>query len=104
MSISYPYKFSDWYGYDKDCANLVPFPATATNYSKAAFACGQASNSNTVYLTDSSPTVNQTIAYSNATGTTFQGQGHWGVDVLNGNANFKMTVGFNGVITAWVLC
>lgn len=103
MSISYPYKFSDWYGYDKDCSSLISYPATSSNFGKAAFACGETCGS-TVYLTDSSPTVNQTIAYSNSTGTTFQGQGHWGVDVLNGSANFKMTVGFNGVITAWVLC
>ena len=85
------------------CVTLIQYPITATNYSKAAFACYQTTAS-AVYLTDSSPTVNQTIAYSNAAGTTFQGQGHWGVNVLSSQSNFKMTVGFNGVITAWVLC
>jgi hypothetical protein len=188
MPIAYPYKFSDWYGYDKDCVGKVPFPATiagtptnicsagrnstyyhngtstpgapinnpvvgntvysdiqgqnklasgnygilynkyivvnsvgvvtaitncvtltqfpitATNYSKPAFACYQSTSSATVWLTDSSPVVNSTIAYSNSTGTTFQGVGFWGVNVLNTQSNYKMTVGSNGVITAWSAC
>ena len=187
MPIGYPYKFSDWYGYDKDCAGKVPFstsvssttsnvcsvsvnqtlyhngtstpgapinnpavnntvyydiqgqntvssgnykinynkyivvnssgvvtaitncvtltqfPITATNYSKPAFACYQTTGS-TVYFSSSSIVVNQTIAYSNSTGTTFQGQGHWGVNVLSSSANYKLTVGLNGVVTAWAAC
>jgi len=71
---------------------------------EAAFACYQTTGS-TVYLTHSNPGVNSgTIAYSNSAGTTFQGQGHWGVNVLSDEANYKMTVGLNGVISAWVAC
>jgi hypothetical protein len=183
MPIGYPYKFSDWYGYDKDCPGKVvftattntssactasrnqsyyhngtytagapinnpavndyvysdiqgqnilasgtygilynkfitvnsvgrvtaitnctiPYPVTATNYSKPAFACYQTTGS-TVYFSSSSIVVNQTIAYSNSIGTTFQGQGHWGVNVLSSQSNYKMTVGLNGVISAWVAC
>ena len=29
MPISYPYKFSDWYGYDKDCAALTSFTSSS---------------------------------------------------------------------------
>jgi hypothetical protein len=104
MSISYPYKFSDWYGYDKDCAPLIGYPVTATNYSKPAFACYQSTSSATVYLTASNPVVNSTIAYSNPSGTTFQGVGNWGVNVLGTQSNFRMTVGSNGVITLWQAC
>ena len=25
MPIAYPYKFSDWYGYDKDCVTLTAY-------------------------------------------------------------------------------
>ena len=25
MPIAYPYKFSDWYGYDKDCTTTTSF-------------------------------------------------------------------------------
>ena len=25
MPITYPYKFSDWYGYDKDCVSLTAY-------------------------------------------------------------------------------
>lgn len=187
MPVSYPYKFSDWYGYDKDCVGKVPFsasvssttsnvcsasvnqtfyhngtstpgapinnpvvsntvyidiqgqhklasgnykinynkyivvnsvglvtaitncvtltsfPVTATNYSKPAFSCYQSTNA-TVYLTDSNPVVNTTIAYSNSAGTTFQGVGFWGVNVLSTQSNRRMTVGANGVITAFSNC
>jgi len=27
MPIAYPYRFSDWYGYDKDCASVTGFLA-----------------------------------------------------------------------------
>ena len=188
MPIAYPYKFSDWYGYDKDCVGKIPFsasvtsdptnvcslsvnqtfyhngtstpgapvnnpvvgntvysdiqgqtklangsyqiptqkyivvnsvglvtavnncvtligyPVTATNYSKPGFSCYQSTNSATVYLTDSNPIVNTTIAYSNSTGTTFQGVGFWGVNVLDTQSNRKMTVGANGVVTAFSNC
>ena len=25
MPIAYPYKFTDWYGYDKDCSSVTAF-------------------------------------------------------------------------------
>lgn len=28
MPIAYPYKFSDWYGYDKDCSPLTDFQSS----------------------------------------------------------------------------
>ena len=86
------------------CVTLIGYPVTATNYSKPAFACYQNTNSATVYLTDSNPVVNTTIAYSNSAGTTFQGVGNWGVNVLDTQSNYKMTVGSNGVITFWQAC
>lgn len=29
MPIAYPYKFSDWYGYDKDCVPTTDFQSSA---------------------------------------------------------------------------
>ena len=29
MPIAYPYKFSDWYGYDQDCASLRQFTSSS---------------------------------------------------------------------------
>ena len=29
MPIAYPYKFSDWYGYDKDCVALTAFSSSS---------------------------------------------------------------------------
>ena len=102
MPIAYPYKFSDWYGYDKDCAPSVPFPITATNYSKPAFACYQSTTA-TAYFPNGAPTTGD-VVYSNSAGTVFQGVGFWGVNVLSTNSNFKMTIGSNGVITAYAHC
>ena len=49
MPINYPYKFSDWYGYNKDCSSLLltdvfffPGPVTATYYYSSSI--GNAAN------------------------------------------------------------
>lgn len=89
--------------FSSSCVTLTSYSITATNYSKPAFACYQ-STSATVYLTDSNPVANQTIAYSNSAGTTFQGVGFWGVNVLSSQSNRKMTVGANGVVTSFSNC
>ena len=86
------------------CVTLIGYPVTASTYSKPAFACYQSTSSTTVYLTASNPVVNTTVAYSNSAGTTFQGAGHWGVNVLDTQSNYRMTVGSNGVITLWQAC
>ena len=53
MPISYPYKFSDWYGYDKDCTTLTSF----------------SSSTGTVFLGVCSLNLGQTY-YHDGTGTT----------------------------------
>jgi hypothetical protein len=42
MPIEYPYKMSDWYGYDKDCAGpgRTPFWVTTSTYSSVGNGCG----------------------------------------------------------------
>ena len=48
MPITYPYKFSDWYGYDKDCVSLTAF----LHGNPSAFAadmCNQLSSQGTYY-------------------------------------------------------
>ena len=40
MPIEYPYKMSDWYGYDKDCAGRTPFWVTTSTYSSVSNGCG----------------------------------------------------------------
>jgi len=38
MPIAIPYKFSDWYGYDKDCPGDTPF-SSSVMYSTSSAAC-----------------------------------------------------------------
>lgn len=84
------------------CTTLVGFPITALAYSKPAFACGQTTTA-TAYFPNAAPTTND-VVYSDAAGTTFQIAGNWGVNSLSTSSNFKMTIGSNGVITAYAPC
>ena len=84
------------------CVTLVGFPITNGTFSKPAFACSQATTA-TAYFPDASPAVND-VVYSNSAGTTFQGAGHWGVNVLSTSSNRRMTIGANGVITLYQSC
>jgi len=70
MPIAYPYKFSDWYGYDKDCVTLTAF----LHGNPSAFAadmCNQLSSQGTYYH-DGSGTypVTGDIVYVDSAGNT----------------------------------
>ena len=43
MPIAYPYKFSDWYGYDKDCVPATGFQCTPIPDISASGACADSS-------------------------------------------------------------
>ena len=43
MPIAYPYKFSDWYGYDKDCVPSTGFQCTPIPDISASGACADTS-------------------------------------------------------------
>ena len=66
MPIAYPYKFSDWYGYDKDCTTLTSFSSsTGTVFSGVC-----ALNLNQTYYHDGSgatPVAGDTV-YSDSAG------------------------------------
>jgi len=67
MPIAYPYKFSDWYGYDKDCSTVTQFDTTTV----ARNACSFSSSNNILYHDGSNPfPVVGDIVYSNSAGTT----------------------------------
>ena len=40
MPIAYPYRMSDWYGYDKDCTSLTSFSMTNAGYAMTGSAHG----------------------------------------------------------------
>ena len=61
MPIAYPYRFSDWYGYDKDCATLTSF-SSGSGQTDVKFICNQVVNT-TKYHDGSgtSPQVNDNV-------------------------------------------
>ena len=67
MPIAYPYRMSDWYGYDKDCSSVTAFNTTGI----ARNACNFNSSDRTFYHDGSGtyPTTGD-IVYSNSAGTT----------------------------------
>ena len=69
MPISYPYKFSDWYGYDKDCVTLTAF-LVGSGQSGSSGICNQLSSQATYYHDGSGtyPAVND-IVYTDSAGT-----------------------------------
>ena len=69
MPIAYPYKFSDWYGYDKDCSTLTAF-LVGSGQSGSSGICSQLSSQATYYHDGSGtyPAVND-IVYTDSAGT-----------------------------------
>ena len=49
MPIAYPYRFSDWYGYDKDCTTVTQFPGSSGQMG-IKFICDQSANTNCFLL------------------------------------------------------
>ena len=68
MPIAYPYKFSDFYGYDQDCSTLTAFLSGAGTTSDA---CNTLGSSFTYYHDGSGvfPAVGDKV-YTNSSGTT----------------------------------
>ena len=67
MPICYPYQFSDWYSYDKDCSALTAFTSAIA---ETGLSCTQTLNQ--TYYHDGSgtyPVANDTV-YTNSGGTT----------------------------------
>ena len=105
MSISYPYKFSDWYGYDKDCATRVGINVYSTSVSKGVFACGQATDA-VWYFPDVSPSTGDQV-YTAATGTSTPSAGKYGfcsICSAGDDTTSRFEVNSSGVITSVNSC
>ena len=71
MPIAYPYKFSDWYGYDKDCISVTAISVGTGIVESGNTACDTLSSSATYYHDGSGtyPAVGD-IVYTNSNATT----------------------------------
>jgi|TARA_R100000935_G_C2790988_1_gene145995 hypothetical protein len=94
MPIAYPYRMSDWYGYDKDCSSVTAFNTTGI----ARNACNFNSSDRTFYHDGSGtyPTTGD-IVYSNSAGTTKVSGGERRWFLTNGNGGGVYTVQFANI-------
>jgi len=95
MPIAYPYKMSDWYGYDKDCVTLTSFLCSAqSNFSGV---CTSTINQ-TKYHTGSGflPTTGDTV-WNNSNGTGVPTNGYYRVSLTS---FIQITTGVSGSETA----
>jgi len=108
MPIAYPYKFSDWYSYDKDCAPRVGKYVYDTAVPKGLFACAQTlTNSSTIwYFPDASPADGDQV-YTSATGSGTPSAGKYGYINLadfvgdgEDETDYHFEVNSSGVLTA----
>tara|TARA_R110000822_G_scaffold308645_1_gene436868 strand:- start:1001 stop:2254 length:1254 start_codon:yes stop_codon:yes gene_type:complete len=83
-------------------ASRVEIDITNGTFSKPAFACYQATTAS-AFFPDFSPAVGD-VVYTTLTGSTKLGTGNWGVNILDSQSNRRMTIGSNGVITAFQNC
>ena len=97
MPIAYPYRFSDWYGYDKDCSTITSFSSSLSG--RSADVCFLSINQ-TYYHNGSGtyPVVND-VCYSNSAGTTFLAQGFRKL-----GSGVKYRIDSNGVLGQITLC
>jgi len=106
MPISYPYKMSDWYGYDQDCAPIQIF-ITRANSSSTGGMCGVTTGTLAYYHSGSSafPTTGDQL-YSDSAGnnptTIFN---YKGVSINSASTAVQtITTNSSGVITVGTLC
>lgn len=98
MPITQPYKFSDWYGYDKDCTPLTSYSSsTVSNFSGVCLAIA-----NQTYYHDgigSLPAANDTVYSSSVGGSgNYLAAGYYRIDPLGTNQFIQ--VGSNGVVSS----
>jgi len=98
MPIAYPYRFSDWYGYDKDCSTVTQFSGSAGQMG-VKFICTQTIA--TSYWHNGSgafPVVGDTV-YTNSTGTTVQTNRYIRISL-----SYYTFANLNGVVTSISIC
>jgi hypothetical protein len=93
MPIAYPYKFSDWYGYDKDCSSVTSFTSAIA---ETGITCSQPLNQTYYHNGSGTYPVANDVVYTNSAGTTTIGSGRYR---LNNNTSFSV---LNSGVVAFV--
>ena len=96
MPIAYPYRFSDWYGYDKDCVAVTAF-SSSTGYSLINVCSGSIGST---YYHDgfgTYPAAGDTV-YSDSAGTSVLADNHY---KFNSTWVYRITGGSGVVNGSW---
>lgn len=104
MPIAYPYKFSDWYGYDKDCSSLVSYTSSSMGvFNQVCPINGSVYPLNQTYYHNgvgTYPTGGDTC-YSDSAGNNVLAAGYYVLGNSSsgaGNRNYIYIPGNNGVV------
>ena len=109
MPIAYPYKMSDWYGYDKDCTTRTSAYRYNGTVAKPAFECDISRAITTQFWHNGSNFLpaNGDTCYTSATGNNYLGNGNWMIRNTSGTNTPTSVItitGGSGVISAAILC
>ena len=97
MAICYPYKFSDFHGYDQDCSTVTSFTSAIA---ETGFSCTQTLNQTYYHVgSGARPVVNDTV-YTNSAGTTTLANGTYRLD----NSTRFTIFGGSGVVSSVDSC
>ena len=105
MPIAYPYKFSDWYGYDKDCVSVTSYSSSTMGvFNQACPFNGSNPGLTQTYYHDGSgatPTAGDTC-YSDSGATSVLAAGYYNINSATGAGNrlYIKISGNNGVVDA----
>ena len=109
MPIAYPYRMSDWYGYDKDCSTRSSIYRYVFAVGKPALECEVSRAITTEFWHDGSsflPAIGDTC-YTSATGNNYLGNGNWMIRYTSGTGTPTSVItitGGAGEISAATLC
>jgi len=109
MPIAYPYKFSDWYGYDKDCTTRTSAFRYNGTVGKPAFECDISRAITTQFWHNGSLSLpgNGDTCYTSAAGNNYLGNGNYSIagTSYTGTPFSVITIsGGSGVISATYSC
>ena len=109
MPIAYPYKFSDWYGYDKDCTTRTSAYRYNGTVGKPAFECDISRAITTQFWHNGSLSLpgNGDTCYTSAAGNNYLGNGNYSIagTSYTGTPFSVITIsGGSGVISQATLC
>tara|TARA_B110000858_G_scaffold187714_1_gene232371 strand:- start:88 stop:426 length:339 start_codon:yes stop_codon:yes gene_type:complete len=109
MPIVYPYKFSDWYGYDKDCSSRSVAYRYAFTVGKPNIECGISRAITTQFWHDGSgitPLTGDTC-YTSATGNNYLGNGRYSIRAFSSTSTPFTVItisGGLGVVSSFLYC